>query len=1017
MANRRSRSQNRYINPSDGKGVELYKPLPPKNSKEGIEAEKQKKTVRTFSCDRAINPGAHNDLVKANDAGNTYRRVSEINGISNSGRPYLLDENGELHRRFNTMQPSPNGFHSSQALPIKIFGSSQLSRVDTPEMQPNVSKSFVLNSMNPSTPNKTKQPLKRATTPLFGPVTKKSRVTTANKQPVKRSTTPLKQPSAITPNKRLGSSITLERNSNNLENAYKELKGHWKVVEERVNLIALLMKDIEDNKSDIQMVDKSTCVLTKACQLEDALLSLKPGSTACLNITIVCKAGANTLYILAKWKGKEYHGVLTDGEPVHSHLYAQKRADKNSDHTTPNSAAGGGHSDKTGVSSTGKVRGKRGANRQVAGATDKKNRHADDATENNYASGDPNSSLNCKSQEEGGSLPSTAKSSTSKQYELASDKSFVRRCPHKQCGYRFESMSEVNTHLVMGHADTRATMCEAIATQTDPIETTCMGVQTCEPEPQERLCSKCKQSTSTDQDDSSKMCPSSNTAVQKITEEKSLQDLFKVVRSNCEKKLGGESGTKSSTSPDAFSDISDDGAPMLEKEENFESNKTGADKKTAVNEPIEIIPPTENTGPTLDILSPVLSSSVATSKQDGANQKQQDLPTTTSAAASSSIPLASPLTGKRPPGSSVAQPICNLSPSPSNKPSLVQPENVQQPLNSHQPTPQQSSSSHPTGMSLPLAPPNPAPPHIFMNQMPMNPFQAASFLNPAAFYSHPQLAQFAAAAAASGQMPGSSSQANSRLVSPHQLPPSPFAVNGGGMAGPLGVPSSSGASGCLSTGKPDANSQLQRQHKIYELKQLQQQQTQPSTSTLGLPCTSSGEGGRTSATGLLGAGESPATLRSSSAVPMAAGSPSVIAARPPPFGGHRGMPGVPSPGTSMTGGASLPTQMQLQLAGLHAQQPSVSQQQQPGLSPAQMHHYQMQMQRLSQNFQAFSRNQNEMPNMIGGGLPAGGMDTATYAALFGGGNNSQLFQQQQSTAGNSSGAPGINQQNLLQPPK
>uniref|UniRef100_A0A915DZY7 C2H2-type domain-containing protein n=1 Tax=Ditylenchus dipsaci TaxID=166011 RepID=A0A915DZY7_9BILA len=350
-------------------------------------------------------------------------------------------------------------------------------------------------------------------------------------------------------------------------------------------------------KKKVQMVDKSTCVLTKACQLEDALLSLKPGSTACLNITIVCKAGANTLYILAKWKGKEYHGVLTDGEPVHSHLYAQKRADKNSDHTTPNSAAGGGHSDKTGVSSTGKVRGKRGANRQVAGATDKKNRHADDATENNYASGDPNSSLNCKSQEEGGSLPSTAKSSTSKQYELASDKSFVRRCPHKQCGYRFESMSEVNTHLVMGHADTRATMCEAIATQTDPIETTCMGVQTCEPEPQERLCSKCKQSTSTDQDDSSKMCPSSNTAVQKITEEKSLQDLFKVVRSNCEKKLGGESGTKSSTSPDAFSDISDDGAPMLEKEENFESNKTGADKKTAVNEPIEIIPPTENTGP------------------------------------------------------------------------------------------------------------------------------------------------------------------------------------------------------------------------------------------------------------------------------------------------------------------------------------------------------------------------------------------------------------------------------------
>lgn len=41
------------------------------------------------------------------------------------------------------------------------------------------------------------------------------------------------------------------------------------------------------------MVDKSTCVYTKACQFDENLnlLSLKNGTTACINITIVCKAG------------------------------------------------------------------------------------------------------------------------------------------------------------------------------------------------------------------------------------------------------------------------------------------------------------------------------------------------------------------------------------------------------------------------------------------------------------------------------------------------------------------------------------------------------------------------------------------------------------------------------------------------------------------------------------------------------------------------------------------------------
>lgn len=47
------------------------------------------------------------------------------------------------------------------------------------------------------------------------------------------------------------------------------------------------------------MVDKSTCVSTKACQIDESLLGLKPGMTACINITIVCKAGGT-------WERKKF---------------------------------------------------------------------------------------------------------------------------------------------------------------------------------------------------------------------------------------------------------------------------------------------------------------------------------------------------------------------------------------------------------------------------------------------------------------------------------------------------------------------------------------------------------------------------------------------------------------------------------------------------------------------------------------------------------------------------------------
>lgn len=49
---------------------------------------------------------------------------------------------------------------------------------------------------------------------------------------------------------------------------------------------------------------------------------------------------------------------------------------------------------------------------------------------------------------------------SSKLVEHGSDKPFLR-CPHKQCGYKLDSMSDVNTHLFMSHVDTTAVMfCE-----------------------------------------------------------------------------------------------------------------------------------------------------------------------------------------------------------------------------------------------------------------------------------------------------------------------------------------------------------------------------------------------------------------------------------------------------------------------------------------------------------------------------------------------------------------------------
>jgi hypothetical protein len=97
--------------------------------------------------------------------------------------------------------------------------------------------------------------------------------------------------------------------------------------------------------------------------LDEHLLTMRPGTNLSIDLTIICKAGGNTLYFCAKWKGRDYHGVLTDGEPLYSHLCAQKRAHF-SGRTTVGGAGNGNNKDEISDKMTGNGKqrgGKRGA--------------------------------------------------------------------------------------------------------------------------------------------------------------------------------------------------------------------------------------------------------------------------------------------------------------------------------------------------------------------------------------------------------------------------------------------------------------------------------------------------------------------------------------------------------------------------------------------------------------------------------------------------------------------------------
>uniref|UniRef100_A0A1I7XP24 C2H2-type domain-containing protein n=1 Tax=Heterorhabditis bacteriophora TaxID=37862 RepID=A0A1I7XP24_HETBA len=99
--------------------------------------------------------------------------------------------------------------------------------------------------------------------------------------------------------------------------------------------------------------DRGTCVHSRAIQsdVDDSLFDMEVGSSALVEMTVVCKLdcnnsvcsalqlhcferiiSANALYVVAKWKDQELSGILTDGQPPAFNTYMKKRK---SMHTCP----------------------------------------------------------------------------------------------------------------------------------------------------------------------------------------------------------------------------------------------------------------------------------------------------------------------------------------------------------------------------------------------------------------------------------------------------------------------------------------------------------------------------------------------------------------------------------------------------------------------------------------------------------------------------------------------------------
>uniref|UniRef100_A0A914HPY0 C2H2-type domain-containing protein n=1 Tax=Globodera rostochiensis TaxID=31243 RepID=A0A914HPY0_GLORO len=382
------------------------------------------------------------------------------------------------------------------------------------------------------------------------------------------------------------------------------------------------------------MLDKGTCVLSRPTGvqgLDEHLLAIRPGTNLTIDITIICKAGSNTLYISAKWKGREYHGVLTDGEPLFSHTYAQKRnAAQNAEKLVLETGSGnsGGaanqkiqNSEKASASGVG---GKRGGKRGVGGhskggGVEKRAKNHSAECQSGGDAGDEAGGRSSKNEDKvridvdegvadaaelGGIRQTIEKplahshghfqhqqqqsrrrrtsSSASSGVSTVGSKSGLYdgdaasriRCPHQLCGHRFEKTNELNAHLLVGThgvAGAKAKIFESSASQTTAVQFMSTG---CDPFfPSDRMmpnntkgvsfCTKCQK----------ELAPETEVDGEGPSSKAKRPELLEFGGSGEKNRQKGATDN----SP-GFSDISDDAAPTLEKEESFDKQTEEAKK-------------------------------------------------------------------------------------------------------------------------------------------------------------------------------------------------------------------------------------------------------------------------------------------------------------------------------------------------------------------------------------------------------------------------------------------------------
>ncbi|KAL3072810.1 hypothetical protein niasHS_017784 [Heterodera schachtii] len=391
-----------------------------------------------------------------------------------------------------------------------------------------------------------------------------------------------------------------------------------------------------DSKKKKLMSDKGTCVLSRPTGvhgLDEHLLAMRPGTNLTIDITIICKAGSNTLYISAKWKGREYHGVLTDGEPLFSHTYAQKRnAAQNAEKFAFENATGSNgntanqkaqNAEKPGGGGmSGKRGGKRGVGGQPKGGSGEKRaknqqtecQSVGDAKEETPRSSNNEEKVRTESSdgivenaELGGGRQQTEEkpmghaqghnqqhhrrrtsSSASsgacvvKSGLYDADAASRMRCPHEQCGHRFETASELNAHLLIGThrmAGEKAKIFEATASQTSSVQRVSVG------------CDPCFSSAASINTKDTSFCAKCQKELAPEKDKAPLEEVKRPQLFECDDGNGEKSKQKvaADNSP-GFSDISDDAAPTLEKEESFDKQNDEAKKLLPSSAPAASVP-------------------------------------------------------------------------------------------------------------------------------------------------------------------------------------------------------------------------------------------------------------------------------------------------------------------------------------------------------------------------------------------------------------------------------------------